>query len=71
MPSTIVITRFPATGKDARQTIINGLSKVAQSAKQLPGVLKYAVTIPRDESDDKSVHVIEEYIIILLPSYLH
>ncbi|KAM0420979.1 hypothetical protein ACHAPT_011222 [Fusarium lateritium] len=61
MPSSVIISRFVAVSKEARQTVVNGLSKVAQSAQQLPGVVRYAITIPRDEADEKSISVIEEY----------
>ncbi|KAM0313372.1 hypothetical protein ACHAPQ_012052 [Fusarium lateritium] len=61
MSQTIVVSHFVAIHKDARQVIVNGLSKVAQSAQQQPGVTKYAIVIPRDESDAKSCYVIEEY----------
>ncbi|KAJ4245271.1 hypothetical protein NW762_014141 [Fusarium torreyae] len=61
MSPTIVISRFVATHKDARAVIVNGLSRVAESARLQPGVTKYAITIPRDESDHKSCYVVEEY----------
>ncbi|KAJ4052067.1 hypothetical protein NW756_001502 [Fusarium oxysporum] len=61
MSPTIVVSRYVAINKDARRVAVNGLSTVAKSAQQQPGVTKYAITIPRDESDDKSCYVIEEY----------
>ncbi|KAI8412381.1 hypothetical protein FOFC_05638 [Fusarium oxysporum] len=62
MSPTVVVSRYVAINKDARQVAVNGLSTVAKSAQQQPGVTKYAITIPRDESDDKSCYVIEESV---------
>ncbi|ORY09229.1 hypothetical protein BCR34DRAFT_487621 [Clohesyomyces aquaticus] len=62
MPSTVVVGHLTAANKGARQKIINAVTKVSQYSKQSePGVLRYAVTIPRDASDETSVYVIEEY----------
>jgi hypothetical protein len=68
MSPTIIISRFTAISKDARQVVINGLSQVSRSALQQPGVTTYAITIPSNESDDKSCYVIEEYVFPSLSS---
>ncbi|KAF2104229.1 hypothetical protein NA57DRAFT_70446 [Rhizodiscina lignyota] len=45
--------------------VIDGLTKVMHYSKENePGVPQYAITVPRDESDEKSVFVIEEYILL-------
>lgn len=63
MSSTLVVRQYVAISKEARQPLIDSLAKVAQSSHEAAGVLKYAITIPRDESDDRSVFVIEEYVL--------
>jgi quinol monooxygenase YgiN len=69
MSPTIVVSRYVAISKDARQVVVNGLSRAAQSAQQQPGVTKYAITIPRDESDDRSCYVIEESVFPVSSQY--
>ncbi|KAF2192395.1 hypothetical protein K469DRAFT_310876 [Zopfia rhizophila CBS 207.26] len=62
MPSIVVVGHLTAANKEARQTVVDAISKVAQFSKQNEeGVLRYAITHPRDTSDEKSVYVIEEY----------
>ncbi|KAF2476713.1 uncharacterized protein BDR25DRAFT_339625 [Lindgomyces ingoldianus] len=62
MPSIVVIGHLTAANKEARQTVLDALTKVSQYSKQSePGVLRYAITVPRDVSDEKSIYVIEEY----------
>lgn len=41
--------------------VVNALTKVSIYSKQNePEVLRYAIALPRDASDDKSVYVVEE-----------
>ncbi|OCK75613.1 hypothetical protein K432DRAFT_308112 [Lepidopterella palustris CBS 459.81] len=61
MTSTVVIGHLTTAGKEARQKVCSGSSISKYSREQEPGVTRYAVSIPRDPQDEKSVYVIEEY----------
>ncbi|KAF9694462.1 hypothetical protein EKO04_007230 [Ascochyta lentis] len=61
MSSTVIIRQFVAVSKEARKKVIDALAHVAQSSQHTAGILKHAVTIPRDQHDEKSIFVIEEY----------
>lgn len=60
MAPILVITQWQTKSKQARQSIIESLTKVAKYAEENePDVLRYAITTPRTE-DETSVFVIEE-----------
>ncbi|KAF2271420.1 uncharacterized protein EI97DRAFT_428239 [Westerdykella ornata] len=62
MPTTVVFTKFQTAGGAARQSVIDELGKLSDYVKENEGgCIRYAVTIPRDQNEGKSVYVIEEY----------
>jgi len=62
MSSVFIIGHLQTNSEEARNQIIGELDKVAQFTLQNePGTYKYAITIPKDESDETSIYVIEEY----------
>ncbi|KAF2643301.1 hypothetical protein P280DRAFT_446753 [Massarina eburnea CBS 473.64] len=62
MTVTVVIAQLIAADKESRKTIIGALKKTGEhSRRREPEVTRYAICLPRDESDEKSVWVIEEY----------
>ncbi|OAL52674.1 hypothetical protein IQ07DRAFT_678610 [Pyrenochaeta sp. DS3sAY3a] len=64
MPSIVVAAQLVTANEEARQKIIAALSSVSQfSKKSEPGVVRYAICVPRDEeADSSSVYVFEEYL---------
>lgn len=60
MAPILAITHLTTVDPQARQKVIDRLTKVADFAQNLePDVIRFAVTIPRTE-DDTSIYVIEE-----------
>lgn len=61
MASHVVVGHLQTTGKDARQKVLDQFEAIANFSKsQEPGVLRYAITVPRDASDETTVYAIEE-----------
>ncbi|KAF2022344.1 hypothetical protein BU24DRAFT_417993 [Aaosphaeria arxii CBS 175.79] len=62
MPGIVVIAQLTTAGGEARQSVIDALSKVsAFSRDHEPGVVRYAIAVPRDATDEAAVWVVEEY----------
>ena len=63
MAPTLAITHLTTTSRQARQQVIDSLTKVANFAQdQEPDVIRYAITTPQVEGDDVSIYVIEECV---------
>ncbi|CAG9989112.1 unnamed protein product [Clonostachys byssicola] len=62
MSSIVVITHLTLVDKQARDKVAALLARVAQAARQHPGVVRYAVTIPRDNASEDSISVIEDVL---------
>ena len=61
MSTLVVVGHLVATSKDARQKVLDQFSKIVDfSRSDEPGVLSYAITVPRDEKDETSIYAIEE-----------
>ena len=72
MPKIITIGHLTTTGIEARNTLIQSFEQIAEYSRQSePGVLVYAITIPRDTSDDKTIYMIEEFVIATNLYMLH
>ncbi|KAJ9637865.1 hypothetical protein H2199_007360 [Coniosporium tulheliwenetii] len=62
MSTLVVVGHLTTGGGEARRKVLDGLTKImAYSQEREPGVLKYAITVPQDAQDEKSIYVIEEY----------
>lgn len=61
MSSLVVVGVLKTTSKEARQKVLDQFAKIVKySEAQEPGVVKYAITVPRDESDETTIYAIEE-----------
>ena len=62
MSSLVVVGVLTTTSKEARQKVIDQFSKIVEYSKENEsGVIKYAITVQRDTSDETTVYAIEEY----------
>ncbi len=60
MPKIITVGHLTTANKEARAKLVEGFEKVAAySWSNEPGVTKYAITVPVDEADEKSIYMIE------------
>lgn len=65
MPKIITVGHLTTTSIEARNTLIESFEKIAEYSKQSePGVSVYAITVPRDPSDDTTIYMIEEFVIV-------
>lgn len=61
MASHVVVGHLVTTGKDARQKVLDQFEVIANfSRSQEPGVLRYAIAMPTDASDETTIYAIEE-----------
>lgn len=61
MTTLVVVGVLKTTSKEARQQVLDQFAKIVDYSKaQEPGVVKYAITVPRDESDQTTIYAIEE-----------
>ena len=60
---TIVTTaRVPCASKDSRQKALVAFRKIVEySQANEPGVLRYIVTLPVDDPNEKDIYMVEEY----------
>jgi len=62
MPKIITIGHLTTADKEGRAKLIEVFEKIAAySRTNEPGVTKYAITVPVDETDEKTIYMIEEY----------
>lgn len=61
MLSHVVVGHLKATSKSARQQVLEQFETIVKfSQADEPGVLRYAITIPRDTTDETTIYAIEE-----------
>ena len=61
MAKLVTIGHLTTASKEAREKVIKAFENIVEYSKaNEPGVSKYAITIPTDASDEKSLYMIEE-----------
>lgn len=59
--SVVVVGHLKTTSKEARDKTIKQFEAIVKySEAQEPGVHRYAITVPTDETDDTTIYAIEE-----------
>lgn len=61
MLSHVVVGHLKTTSKNARQQVLERFETIVNfSGPEEPGVLRYAITVPRDATDETTIYAIEE-----------